>query len=279
MVNLKMTNVKRMGDLLGQGNTAEIFEWDDDKILKLYRSEMPDDFCIYEYKVTKYAYELLKIVPRPIEMVEIDSRIGAVYERFDGKSMLKLLIAQPWKLKTYSKMLAQYHIAIQRSVNTDLITVKEKLKRDIECVSLLTMNEKNLIYKYLDALPDGNMLCHFDFHPDNIMISSDQYCIIDWMTGCVGDCVSDVARTALILNYAEIPRVPFFINMLAGWFQKSICRRYLREYMNSTGVSISEIRKWELPLAAARLCEWVPDGESKKLLELVRRRLEIKQIL
>ena len=268
-----MYNSALIGNMLGQGNTAEIFEWDRDKILKLYRPEMPDNFCLYEFKVSQYAHEHLKITPKPIEVINFDGRIGAIYERIDGKTMLKLMISRPWKMSTYSKMLARYHIDIQQPVNITVNTVKEKLRREIESVSLLSTNEKKSIYNYLDALPDGNTLCHFDFHPDNIMISSKQCYVIDWMTGCMGDPLSDVARTSLILNYAEIPRVPFVVNILAGVLKKSINKIYLRKYVASTGASISDIKKWELPLAAARLCEWVPDGESKRLFALVKKKL------
>jgi hypothetical protein len=108
------------------------------------------------------------------------------------------------------------------------------------------------------------------------MIFAGQYRVIDWMTGCMGDPLSDTARTALIPNYAEIPRASFIVNFIVGLFQKSIRKKYLREYTSLTNASIPDIDKWELPLAAARLCEWIPEGESKKLLSLVRRRVNTK---
>jgi Ser/Thr protein kinase RdoA (MazF antagonist) len=268
-----MTDSAVMGKMLSQGNTAQIFEWGEDRILKLYRPGIPDDFCTYEFMVTQYAYEQLQVTPKPMEIVHVDSRIGAVYERIDGNTMLKSMLAKPWTLDKCSKILAQCHIALQRPVNIPLTTVKEKLKREIESVSLLSANEKSSILQYLDTLPDGNALCHFDYHPDNIMIFAGQYRVIDWMTGCMGDPLSDTARTALILNYAEIPRASFIVNFIAGLFQKSIRKKYLREYASLTNASIPDIEKWELPLAAARLCEWIPDGESKKLLSLVRQKL------
>jgi thiamine kinase-like enzyme len=177
--------------------------------------------------------------------------------------MLKLMLSKPWRTGKYSKMLAQCHVSIQKNVIIQTETVKEKLRRDIESVSLLDSQEKQLIINYLEALPDGDSICHFDFHPDNIMISANQYYVIDWMTACVGDPLSDIATTAVILNYAEIPRVPAFVNRLVRTLQKSIYRRYLREYVHLTVADFSDIQKWELPIAAARLCEWIPDGESK----------------
>ncbi|MCL2821956.1 MAG: phosphotransferase [Firmicutes bacterium] len=259
--------------LIGQGNTAEIFEWDKDSVLKLYRHGMPDNFCLHEFKITKYAHEYLKIAPRSIKIVSIDGRVGAIYQRLVGKTMLKLL--RPWNIKRYSKMLANCHVLMQKSTEFKTTTVKEKLKQDIESVSLLTAQEKELIYKYLAALPGGDSICHLDFHPDNIMISADKYYVFDWMTGCIGDPHSDAARTALILNYAKIPRVPFFVNAIAGVFQRSICKKYLNEYFRLTNASPLDIQKWELPIAAARLCEWIPEGEFQRLIKLVKSKLKL----
>lgn len=271
------------GKLIGQGNTAEIFEWGHQHVLKLYRSGLPEDFCINEFEITRYAHEYLKIAPKPIELVHIDDRIGAVYERLSGKTMLKLLLSQPWSLHKYSTMLARCHVEIQQkaglsagplsSGTLSARTVKEKLRRDIENESLLSFEEKQSVNKYLDTLPDGDCICHFDFHPDNIMILADRYFVIDWMTGCVGDPLSDVARTALILNYGEIPRVPSLVNALVKVLQKRIYKVYLSEYVKLTGASLSDIQKWEMPLAAARLCEWIPDGESRQLLNVVKKEL------
>jgi len=268
-----MPNIDVKGSLLGQGNTAEIFEWGSDKILKLYRHGLSGDLCVNEFEMTIYANEYLKIAPKPVELVNIDGRTGAIYERINGETMLKLMLSKPWRINQYSKMLARCHAAMQKPVTHHAITVKEKLKRDIEGVQLLSPGEKHVIYQYLETLPDGDIICHFDFHPDNIMISSGQYWVIDWMTGCIGDPLSDIARTSLILNYAEIPRVSAIVSVLFRMLQKNIYQKYIREYIKLTGANLSDIHKWDLPLAAARLCEWVPDGESRKLVILIKKML------
>lgn len=265
-----MTELMLKGKLIGQGNTAEIFEWGNHNILKLYRSGLPEDLCTKEFEITKYIYGCLKIVPKPIELTYINGHIGAIYERIAGKTMLKLLLSKPWSFRKYSKLLAHAHVEIQQQAALSVITVKEKLIRDIKNVTLLTSEEKQLLYTYIDTLPDGNCICHFDFHPDNIMLLDEKYYVIDWMTGCIGDPLSDVARTALILNYAEMPRVPGFVNTLVKLFQKKIYNIYLTEYLKLTGAPLSDIQKWEVPLAAARLCEWIPERESIKLLNIVK---------
>jgi len=42
-----------------------------------------------------------------------------------------------------------------------------------------------------------------------------------------------------------------------------------QEYIHITGTQIAEIKKWEYPIIAARLREWVSKSEKQVLLNLV----------
>ncbi|MDE6303015.1 MAG: aminoglycoside phosphotransferase family protein, partial [Clostridia bacterium] len=126
---------------------------------------------------------------------------------------------------------------------------------------------------YINTLSDGNALCHFDFHPGNVMIKDGEFCVIDWMTACNGNAVADAARTYLLLSYGELLYASLIVKLIAHIVEKHIGRIYLREYKKLTGTSDEEIKKWLLPLAAARLIEWIPKNEKKKLLKFVRKQL------
>lgn len=261
------------GQFLSQGNTSEIYEWEPGKILKLYREGLPDRLCLEEFSITKNVYERLRISPEPFETVRIDGRAGAVYEQIRGETMIKSIASKPWTYKKYAGMLAQCHARIQIPVNFKLTTVKEKLKKDIEATKLLSDAEKRQIHRYIASLPDGNSLCHFDFHPGNVMVSGAQCRVIDWMTACIGDPLSDAARTVLLLSFAEIPKAPFWVNALAKTVQKKICKAYLSEYLKLTGAEFADIQKWVLPLAAARLREWISEKEAQKLVRSIKTEL------
>lgn len=262
------------GQMIGQGNTAEVFNWGTESILKLYRSGLPDTLCTDEFHKTSEAYNLVKTVPKPIKIIRDKERIGAVYQKIKGKTMLKEMLAKPWSSRKYAKQFAEYHIDMQRPVDFEFPTVKDKLKCDISYVDVLKETEKQQLYKYLKELPDGNILCHFDLHPDNIMLSGDNYYIIDWMTACKGDKFSDVARTYIMLTYSQIPEVPVIVNYILGIFQKELLKIYLKTYLQKTNSSLNDLEKWKLPIAAARLSEWIPEKEKQQLLAFVRKNLE-----
>lgn len=266
--------MNKKGQMIAHGNTAEIYNWETDCILKLYRDGIPASICQTEFDRTKGAYNLINAVPKPVDIVSEDGKIGAVYQKVSGKTMLKEMMSKPWLFRKYAKQLTKYHVDMQKPVDFELPTVKEKLKQDVEATDLLAVYEKQLIYSYLDSLPDGNSLCHFDYHPDNVILSVDGYTIIDWMTACKGDKLSDIARTCVILNFSKIPRVPAIVNLTLGALQKQILKIYLNEYLRITNAQIADIKKWEMPIAAARLHEWIPEQEQRTLLTFIRRNLK-----
>lgn len=45
--------MNKKGKMIGQGNTAEIYEWGEKEILKLYREGLPLKLCENEFNKTK----------------------------------------------------------------------------------------------------------------------------------------------------------------------------------------------------------------------------------
>jgi hypothetical protein len=273
-----MTEIIEKGRLLGQGRTAEIFEWNHDCVLKLYREDMPENLCRQEFEWTGLVYENVKVAPKPIQMISLDGRNGAIYERLSGETMLTVMNRTPWRAKKFAKKLAKSHIDLHKIVDIEAIPVKEKLARDIENAGLLSSEEKRKVIDYLHTLPDGKSICHFDFHPDNIMIS-DGYCrVIDWMTACVGDPLSDVARTGLLLIYAEPPDGHTPSSIFAGASRRLFFRLYKSEYLKRTGSKNADIKRWEIPVAAARLCEGVPETELNRVYLLLQKLMDRERL-
>jgi thiamine kinase-like enzyme len=258
-----------MENRIGQGNTAEIFKLDDNKILKLFREGMDKGIIEREYQNGSFIQTVLDCVPKVYEMVEVDGRYGIVYQEIKGTDMLKRMLTSIWKINMYAKELAHYHLNIQRPIEGHLCTVKQKLEQDLNDVEILSKKQKEMIREYLGQLPEGNELCHFDFHPGNIMLTENKAFLIDWMTACRGDSCADVARTCVMLKYGQVAHAPWLMKKMISIFQHHIYKIYIKEYLLISGKKIEDIQRWELPIAAARLREWIPEDEKQVLLKLV----------
>ena len=93
------------------------------------------------------------------------------------------------------------------------------------------------------------------------------------MTACKGEPVADAARTFIMLKYSDIPEPNPFKKKLISFFQGRMAASYLKEYLKITGYHMEDLKKWQLPVAAARLSERRPESEAKILARLIRRRL------
>ncbi|HKM33335.1 MAG TPA: aminoglycoside phosphotransferase family protein [Lachnospiraceae bacterium] len=262
-------------EMLSQGNTAEIYLYDQDKILKLFREKMPYEAIRYEYHAAEVLQDKLNNVPKVYDLLTYQNRYGIVYERIKGIDLLTILTKEMGKMNYYSKKMGQIH-AIIHEVDIDVhYSVKDKLRNNIDEENELTTIEKEKVKQYLMTLPNGNKTCHFDFHPGNIMMQDDKPIVIDWMTACTGSESADVARTCLMLKYGEIQHASFIVKLVVHFFENRIGKVYYKEYKRITGISDKEVEQWMLPVAAARLTEWISDHEKTKLLKFVREKLKL----
>jgi aminoglycoside phosphotransferase (APT) family kinase protein len=119
----------------------------------------------------------------------------------------------------------------------------------------------------IDALPDGDRLCHGDFHPANVLLTASGPVVIDWVDATRGHPLADVARTLVILRLGRPQiRVP---RLVIAAVRYALVGVYQRRYASRSPVDWAEVRRWLAVVAAARLCEGVP-GERERLLTLVR---------
>jgi aminoglycoside phosphotransferase (APT) family kinase protein len=105
-------------------------------------------------------------------MLQLDGRLGIVFERIVGKSMLKILEARPWQLVSIAHLLADYHARMHAcSLPPKAPGQREQIEQGIAWAKDLSEDEKQSILAVLAHLPDGNAICHGDFHPDNILVT------------------------------------------------------------------------------------------------------------
>lgn len=261
---------------IGEGNTAEIFVYEPGKILKLFREKLPDKACDREWRNTKQAGMYFSFVPKVYGKISENGRQGIIYEQLSGGDMLKRMLLCFWKRRRYARELARLHVQMHQkkyagsSKECPVLSVKEKLSEDIQAAGELSLEEKARWVKELEKLPEGDKICHFDYHPGNVIMDGKRSVVIDWMTLCIGNPAADVARTKLLLKDAVVPVKSVFVKKMIQRFQGKICQAYLEEYQRLTGMNEERIAVWEKVICAARLREWIPEEEKRRLLQRLR---------
>lgn len=183
--------------LLGKGNTAEVFEYGEGKVCKLFFEGYPREYVELEYRNAQEMYQLKLSVPKPFEIVTVENRIGIIYERIDGETLLSRMYERKEECGAMMAMFVQLHRKLLEHHSRSVLPYKDFL---IAMVRGKGIDNPTLIDE-INSLPDDDCILHGDFHPGNVLVKSDGTpVIIDFMNVCHGPALYDVARTFFLFN-------------------------------------------------------------------------------
>ena len=202
----------------------------------------------------------------------LDGRSGLLYERVAGASLLSLLGTRPWLCGRYACQFAELHAAIHcKCGNSGLPPLKTSLAYTIRGLDGVPPVLLETALDRLERLPDGEFLCHMDFHPDQVMVTATSQVVLDWMTAHIGHPAADVARTIVLLRFGPVLNASWLMQNLVNLLRGIFLRTYLRRYLElNPAMTAAEVDAW-LPLVAlARLAENIP-GEKGRLEVFLRK--------
>lgn len=259
------------GKLIGRVRAANVYEWGDNEVIKLFDASTTNSIIEREYKKSVIVHSLGIPVPYVKETIDIKGQKGIVYEKLGGNTLLTTMKSNPFKIKSSIKKLAEFHTNLSNYYTEYLPDIKIIMKNSMKEIdnSILDENKKELINNYIDRLPSKNALCHVDFHPDNIIITKDGPKIIDWCNAASGDPCADAAITAIIFTLCNNPPgTARAINVITKILTKHIRKIYLNEYLLLSNKAPEEIDRWILPAAVLRLSYNLPE-ERKTLISII----------
>jgi Putative homoserine kinase type II (protein kinase fold) len=235
---------------IGIGNTAWIYEWGEGKVLKLFHQGYPDEAVETEYHNAMAIKAMGFAKPGAYNIISCQNRKGILYDRIDGETLLDIVM-RTGELQECAVCMAKLHKEILNHEISNVPNYKDFLKYHLSNVLLTPVEFQEILHR-IDQLPDGNTLCHGDFHPGNILISGGRSYVIDFMNICHGDYLYDIARTVYLVEYTPIPADTKDRDKLL-YFKKTLTDLYLaqmnvsREIIQDLLTIISIVRKGECP--------------------------------
>lgn len=245
-----------LGRLLGEGRTADVYEYGEGRAVKLLRPGLDPEIVREEAEMTRIAARAGAPAPRVHELVSVDGRPGIVVSHVSGESLLDLIREDPERPSRWAELLARAHARVLELEVNEMRDVRDTLRARITDAPELSDRQRHLVLGVLDSLHGGDRLLHGDFHPSNVFVSGDNATIIDWGNSAQGPPAADVARTLHLVSPDAIP--PGFpdrdqIMRSVGRFRES----YLETVLGLVQISEDDLDRWTLPVLAGRLSEGI----------------------
>jgi aminoglycoside phosphotransferase (APT) family kinase protein len=182
---------------------------------------------------------------------------GVIMTRIQGQDFARTFRNRPEVKPEYTKAMACLHIAIHRHQAPRLPSLKAWLGREIRNVgaSDKTFPAGALLQRLMD-MPDGDRLCHGDFHFSNVMGEPSNASIIDWPSAMRGNPAADVCQSWLLMQRTD----------------RGLADSYVAAYACESRLTVKDVLDWRAIVAGARLADNVPD-EVVRLKEIVAKGL------
>lgn len=253
--------------LIGKGRTADVY-LHNGKAIKVYREGISDEWISYELKINEIAHNFGG--PKTYGYEKVNGLKGISFEYLDGQVLSDYLGSNPFRVRSIGKTFGKLHKRIHEGKTAALKNQKDYFGDQINKSKLLDSNIKNALMEHLNQLDDPEVLCHGDYHIENVMVA-DTWRVIDWTNAYSGNPLSDVARSMMILESPVIFKH-------RKWYERSIIRMMMkvikRHYLRAYGISSRKLRKWRPIVLAARLNEGISVEKTWLLSQLFK---ELKQ--
>ncbi len=254
--------------VIAEGREAVLYDWDDGLVLRLMRSQDAGQAVADSSAASEAARSAGVSTPRVVDVIEIDDRPAQILERIDGPDLFAHLAANPLRLPKVASTLAAVHVQLHQVVApAELASTHERLSSRIQESDLVPAAVRRRALDALEDLPVGEVICHGDFHPGNVLLGGAGPVLIDWTGATRGDPTADFARTRLMLQVGELPPgSPAAIRALAAIGRHTLWKLYDRSYRRARVVEPDLADHWTIVVAANRLTEAI-ESERPALLD------------
>jgi len=241
-------------ELLAEGRTAEVFAYGEGRVLKLDRPDW-QGLSAFEDTVLAALADAGLPVARTHGSVIVDDRSGVILDRVDGPSLSQVVeAAGPQEIDRLADEFVSLQLRCNDTVVDGMPELVPRLRREVES-SVPEDARRAELLALLDRLDDGGRgVCHFDFHPSNVLLGPGGWVVIDWITVAAGPSAADLARTLVLWGRRS-----------TGPVERFLCA-VRREGQARRNLTHDDLDAWVRVVAGARVAEGFEGAERAWLL-------------
>ncbi len=196
-------------EVIGKGATGTVYRVDADTIIKVFNDVFALDQIKREMDASKAAFVSGIATAIPYEVVKVGNKYGTIYELIKSKTLSEILQESGDEFdsiaKKYGKFMREMHEVDVSNANFKSTTESYAQYKPV-IAGKLGSEIAEIYNTLLDSIPDRNTYVHGDFHPKNIMVTGNDFLLIDMGESSHGHPIFDVmALGVLRLALADLP--------------------------------------------------------------------------
>lgn len=176
---------------------SKVIERDGNFVVKKFNGSYPKSDVLNE-ALNQARVEATDLNIPKVHAVDVEDGEWAIrMDYVEGKTIQQLMDENPDKAEQYLNMFVDLQVEMQSKKVPLLPRLKDKMQAKISQTAFDATTRYEL-HMRLDSIPKHLKLCHGDFTPSNVIISTDgRAFIIDWSHATQGNASLDAARTYL----------------------------------------------------------------------------------
>lgn len=225
--------------VLGKGAKGIVYKYNDDTIVKVYKSNDCLPEINRERELARKAFILGVPTSISFDVVLVGDKYGSVFELLDAASLSEAIVDNPNDMDKYVKQMVDLmHIIHGTTVkSSDMPNANIEIggKWIESAKALLPKEDSDKAEALINALPAPYTMLHCDFHTNNIMLQNGEALMIDMDTLSYGHPIFDLADTYFAyvgLGELSDQLVENFLGMKKEVYSK-IWPKFLKLYLNT----------------------------------------------
>lgn len=215
--------------------TTKIIYRDNDRVIKVFNEDYSKTDVLNEALNQARVEETGLNIPPVLEVTKVDGKWAIISKYIAGETLQNLMDKNPDKKYEYLERFVNIQLKMHTKNAPLLNKLRDKMTRKI-LESDFDATTRYDLQTRLESLPKHTKLCHGDFNPSNIIITSDDVpFILDWSHATQGNASADAARTYLLF-------------WLAGDIDGA--KEYMNLFCEKSDTARQYVEKW-LPIVAA----------------------------
>lgn len=187
-------------------------------------------------------------IPKLLEVKTINGRWALISQYIEGQTLEELMNKYPKKTNAYLEKFVDIQLTIHSKKVPLLNRLKDKFRRKLTNATNIDENTKYELLQRLEGMKEHTKLCHGDYTPSNVIItSSGTYYITDWAHATQGNASADCARTFLTFSLNN---------------KKELAEKYLNLFSQKSGIPKSHIQQWIPIVAATQKCKKIKSEQE-----------------